>query len=173
MGIFGKDKEENVEDVATVNGLPLATIKDELLKGARAFKAFEKGAEVVATLENLQSVANETKARVDDLKTQEAAARDDLLQAEKGVIDAKDRGNALVKNAKLEAEAIVAAGKKEVDDHKASLEAELVELNNAISLGKDELKEVTEALVAARADLEEVTKQIEQVKASVQSIGAK
>jgi len=173
MGIFGKDKEENVEDVVTVNGLPLSTIKDELLKGARAFKAFEKGAEVVATLENLQAVASETKARVDDLKAQEGQAKQDLDAAIDKIQLAEAAASKTRKAAQAEAEGIISAGKKEVDDHKANLEAELVELNNAISLGKEELETVTAALVAARADLEEVTKQIEQVKASVQSIGAK
>ena len=54
MGIFGKDKEENVEDVVTVNGLPLSTIKDELLKGARAFKAFEKARKLLRHLKTFK-----------------------------------------------------------------------------------------------------------------------
>lgn len=168
MGLFTKNNEEE-----TQAGLPLATIKDELLKGARAFKAFEKGAEVVAVLENLEAVTAETQARVDDIKAKEAQAKIDLDAALDKIQQAEAAATKTRQNAHAEAEQIIAAGKKEVDDHKEALEAELVELNNAISLGKEELETVTAALVAARADLEEVTKQIEQVKASVQSIGAK
>lgn len=153
--------------------LPLATVKDILLRGVRERDALKHAAEAVAVLENLEDAIGNTRTRLEDIQGQERAALDNLQEAQSKVDAAKADAKDVVAKAKQDADAEKAAGIKAIDDHKTALEWDLVELNNAISIGKEELETVTAAIVAARADLDEVTKQIEQVKASVQSIGAK
>mgnify|MGYP000461650149 CR=1 FL=1 len=144
----------------------ITILQDEIGKGLRAFKAFEKGEELLATLSGLNQYESEIKGRINELEEKqktEQAFLDDLVTRTN---DANAKAETIVSGAKLEAGRLVDEAKGDADlivsnAHK-SVEAQTAESNKLANL-----------IVAQTAELADLDAKITDAKATLESFRAK
>ncbi len=123
------------------NIISFTEIKDEIAKGTRLFKAFEKGEKVLNGLASLEQRAKELQERTDRLlaKAQELADRNGALEAgieemetkAKAIVYAAEREkNEILMLAKAEADGMLEAARKSADLLKDQMDADLAALED-------------------------------------------
>lgn len=154
-------------------------LKNEIEKGYRAFKAFEKGVEVMKALEALEQNEKETERRIAELKTKESnlqkitgEATQNAQRMEKQAADnlkaAELAGKNIVEDARARAQRIVEDAKAEAKVEREGKEREVVEL---IAKSADLSKECHDLGVknaAARKELADIEAAVKSHREALQ-----
>jgi cell division septum initiation protein DivIVA len=144
----------------------IAGLQDEIGKGLRAYKAFEKGEEILSKIANLTQYEGELTERINGLEQKQATEQaflDDLVtrtneansKAERIVADAKLEAGRLVDEAKGDADLIVSNAHKSVEEKIA------------------ETNKLANVIVAQQAELEDLEKKVAETKQSLEAFRAK
>lgn len=151
--------------------MDISQVKDEIAKGLRSFKAFEKAHEVLTTLENIENqilergkFLEELKAACDGLQSLKDTAFNFAEQVKTGaakearsLLDAaKDHAEKGLADAKFKADNMIEAAKAALNKHAA--EADLLAEANTKARGlllsaKKELAEIEKYLAEHRSDM--------------------
>lgn len=151
--------------------MEISQVKDEIAKGLRAFKAFEKAHEVLGTLENIENeILEKTKLRdalkeeTGDLQSMKDAAisfcdqvKQKAAQEAKTLLDAaKDHAEKGLADAKFRADGLLNAAKQDADKHAAiseTLSAANTKADSALAASKKELSEIEASLAQHKSDM--------------------
>lgn len=150
----------------------ITELKNELERGARAYKAFENGAKALSLLEGIEQQEKDLKKSIAKLKDEEATLSYRKSSAEKefdfaksnAAIEAKD----IVDKAKAAADVISNRVSSEIKAAKEASDKELKKASDDANAAKDAYKSYADKLAFAKAEYSELASAIADQKASMQ-----
>jgi len=150
-----------------------ADLKNEISKGFKTFKVFEKLNQFMGDFESAEQKLAETKARVEDMVSKEASILSRHATAaadsQNAAARAKESADAAMAKASAECANMIAKAKAEIDSLKSAANAEIA----ALAAKKDELMRAnslhSDLLSQKTGDLADLQMAIDKAKAGMQS----
>lgn len=144
----------------------ITLLQDELGKGVRLFKAFEKGEEALATLAGLGQYEGELKQRIADIEEKKKSDEAYLEDVGKRAGDIEQQTQDKLHNAKLEADRLV-------DEAKGEAEAIIAKAGTDAQANVDEVKRLEGVIADRTNELADLDAKIADAQATIDSIRAK
>jgi chromosome segregation ATPase len=151
--------------------MDIKTLKEEIGKGLRSFKAFENAHAVLTELETLEDVKKDMEGRVNSTNSKLQALADEAKKVEGIIADGKEKAEALVKaaqdsvediilKANVKAGEIIKAAEKKASDIGAEVD---VMVSKSLQL-QNELSDLNDAKAKVQAEIDALEKVKDQAR---------
>lgn len=143
--------------------MDIKILKDEIGKGYRLFKAFEKGQEVLTALEALEQTEKDSMKRIENLQVEERSLKESAAKSKATIQKAEETSKGIIDEANSGSASIIAAARRKASELLSAAEAKAKEVTDSIAnlqsqkaQAETELSGVQLQLISGKADLDKL-----------------